>query len=176
MHPTSVLLVLVVSSCLFQAQLVALRSKSESSGAVHDLAKGFISSPWSFIFCVSLMDVLHAFIHSATMLICSSLLNTGIDNSLSQLPTDFDGRHYFLTALMGGIITWRSCVFYVSLALHDSSLIVVTCVIIVIAAVCSALLLSLGSAIFHPITALLSFWCIVFCKMGCAHFIKQRAS
>lgn len=171
-----VLFILVVCSFLFQAMLIILREKAESAIAVHDLAKGFVSSAWPFILCMSLTDVLHAFLHSCTLLICSSqlLLNTTeVDTSLSQqMPTD-----RFLVALMGGILTWRSCVFYLSLALHDSSasLVVVTCVTIAAAAVCSAVLLPLSGVIFHPITALLSFWCIVCCKMGSAHSIHHRS-
>jgi hypothetical protein len=41
--------------------------------------------------------------------------------------------------------------------------------------VCSAVMLPLSGAISHPITALLSFWCIVCCKMGSAHSIHRRS-
>jgi hypothetical protein len=179
-HPTddAVLFILVVCSFLFQAILIILREKAESAIAVHDLAKGFVSSAWPFVLCVSLTDVLHAFLHSCTLLICSSLLLSNtieVDTSLSQqIPTD-----RFLVALMGGILTWRSCVFYMSLALHESSasLVVITCVTIAVvaAAVCSSMVPPLSGAIFHPITTLLSFWCIVCCKMGSAHSIHHRS-
>lgn len=162
---------LAASSCLFQAQLIAHRAKAESATAVHDLAEGFVSSAWPFVFCVSLMDVLHAFVHSGIMLICSRLLllNTGVESRLLSMD-------HLLTASMVGVLTWRSLVFCISLALHDSSasIVVAICVIIVTAAVCSAVLLPLSGAIFHPITALLCFWCMVVCKMMSAHSIHHR--